>query len=144
MIPIFNAILFYYFCIKANLSVEIKNKVMRKKIAILTVMFLTFGLGWSQISENQKAKINWEDVEVVYDLNEVAGMTKGSKMTETIKTSLNFGTKSKVKKNCLKELKKQAAEKGYSVIYLDEEASKDKRFNKRGIEVTLVGVGYKG
>lgn len=117
---------------------------MAKKIAVMTVLFFAFGLGWAQTSEEQKATINWEDVQVVYDLNEVVYMTKGSKMTETIKTSLNFGTKSKVKKNCLKELKKQAAKKGYSTIYLDEEASKDKRFNKRGIEVTLVGVGYKG
>ncbi|WKK66473.1 hypothetical protein [Lutimonas zeaxanthinifaciens] len=117
---------------------------MTKKLAVLTVMFLAFGLGWAQTSEEQKTAINWEEVQVVYDLNEVADMTQGSKMTETIKTSLNFGTKSKVKKNCLKELKKQAAEQGYSVIYIDEEASQDKRFNKRGIEVTLVGIGYKG
>lgn len=116
---------------------------MTKRIAVLAVLFLAFGLGWAQNPEKQETKINWEEVEVVYDLNEVADMTQGSKMTETIKTSLNFGTKSKVKKNCLKELKKKAAERGYSVIYIDEEASKDKRFNKRGIEVTLVGVGYK-
>ena len=116
---------------------------MAKKIAVLAVMFLAFGLGWAQTSEEQKTTINWEEVQVVYDLNEVADMTKGSKMSETIKTSLNFGTKSKVKKNCLKELKKKAAKNGYSVIYIDEEASKDKRFNKRGIEVTLVGIGYK-
>ena len=98
----------------------------------------------AQTSEDQNSKLSWEEVQVVYDLNEVADMTMGKQMTETIKTSLNFGTKSKVKKNCLKELKKQAAEQGYSVIYINEEASKDKRFNKRGIEVTLVGVGYKG
>ena len=116
---------------------------MTKKIGVLIVLFFAFGLVWAQTSEEQKSTINWEEVQVVYDLSEVADMTKGSKMTETIKTSLNFGTKSKVKKNCLKELKKQAAEKGYTVIYLDEEASKDKRFNKRGIEVTLVGVGFK-
>ena len=98
----------------------------------------------AQSTKDQNSQISWEEVQVVYDLNEVADMTMGKKMTETIKTSLNFGTKSKVKKNCLKELKKQAAEEGYSVIYLDEKASKDKRFNKRGIEVTLVGFGYKG
>ena len=71
---------------------------MTKKIAVLAVMFLTFGMGWAQTSEEQKTTINWEEVQVVYDLNEVAEMTQGSKMTETIKTSLNFGTKSKVKK----------------------------------------------
>ena len=98
----------------------------------------------AQTSEDQNNKLSWEEVQVVYVLNEVADMTMGKQMTETIKTSLNFGTKSKVKKNCLKELKKQAAEQGYSVIYINEEASKDKRFNKRGIEVTLVGVGFKG
>ena len=114
-----------------------------KKIAVLIIFLLTFGTAMSQTSEDQISTINWEEVQVVYDLSEVADMTMGKRMTETIKTSLNFGTKSKVKKNCLKELKKQAAEQGYSVIYIDEEASKDKRFNKRGIEVTLVGVGFK-
>lgn len=114
-----------------------KNQMM------LLLFLLTFGFGVAQTSENKESKISWEDVRVVYTLNEVADMTMGKKMTETIKTSLNFGTKSKVKKNCLKELKRQAAEEGYLVIYLDEKASKEKRFNKRGIEVTLVGVGYK-
>lgn len=113
---------------------------MVKNITFFFMFLMTIGAGLAQTSEQQ----SWEDVKVVYDLNEVADMTQGSKMSETIKTSLNFGTKSKVKRNCLKQLKKKAAENGYSVIYIDEEASRDKRFNKRGIEVTLVGVGYKG
>ena len=117
---------------------------LAKKITVLTLFLMTFGAVMAQTSVDQSNQVSWEEVEVVYDLNEVAEMTKGKKMTETIKTSLNFGTKSKVKKNCLKALKKQAAVEGYSVIYIDEEASKDKRFNKRGIEVTLVGVGFKG
>lgn len=114
-----------------------------KKIAVSLLFLLTFGLGMAQTAENKASMISWEDVQVVYTLDEVADMTKGKKMTETINTSLNFGTKSRVKKNCLKELKKQAAQEGYSVIYLDEDASKEKRFNKRGIEVTLVGIGYR-
>ena len=108
-------------------------------------MFLmTIGAVVAQTSAQQETKPSWEDVQVVYDLTEVENMTKGKRMTKTIKTSLNFGTKSKVKRNCLKQLKMQAAEEGYSVIYVDQEASKDKRYNKRGIEVTLVGVGFKG
>lgn len=114
-----------------------------KKITVLIIFLMTFGTGIAQTSEDQNSQISWEEVKVVYDLSEVADMTMGKRMTETIKTSLNFGNKPKVKKNCLKELKKQAAKEGYSVIYLDEKASKDKRFNKRGIEVTLVGVGFK-
>ena len=117
---------------------------MTRKITSLLLFLIMFVTGMAQTSDSQNDQMSWEEVQVVYDLNEVADMTKGSKMTETIKTSLNFGTKSKVKRNCLKELKKQAAKKGYSVVYIDKEASKDKRFNKRGIEVTLVGVGYKG
>ena len=117
---------------------------MTRKITSLLLFLMMFVTGMAQTSDSQNDQMSWEEVQVVYDMNEVADMTKGSKMTETIKTSLNFGTKSKVKRNCLKELKKQAAKKGYSVVYIDEEASKDKRFNKRGIEVTLVGVGYKG
>ncbi|MGB5321266.1 hypothetical protein [Lutimonas sp.] len=115
-----------------------------KKMTVLIVFLLTFGAGMAQTATDQKSKASWEEVQVVYDLSEVADMTMGKQMTETIKTSLNFGTKARVKKDCLKQLKKQAAEQGYSVLYINEEASKDKRFNKRGIEVTLVGVGYKG
>ena len=114
-----------------------------KKITVLIIFLLTFSTSMAQTSKDQNNTVSWEEVQVVYDLSEVADMTMGKKMTETIKTSLNFGTKSKVKRNCLKELQKQAAEEGYSVIYIDEKASKDKRFNKRGIEVTLVGVGFK-
>ena len=117
---------------------------MTKNIAIFFMFLMTISAGMAQTSSEQEPAISWEEVQVVYDLNEVADMTMGKKMTNTIKTSLNFGTKSKVKRNCLKELQKKAAEHGYSVLYIDEEASKDKRFNKRGIEVTLVGVGYKG
>jgi len=117
---------------------------MTKNITVFFMFLMMIGAGMTQVSAQQESESSWEDVQVVYDLNEVTELTKGSKMTETIKTSLNFGTKPKVKRDCLKQLKKQAAEKGYSVIYIDEEASKDKRFNKRGIEVTMVGVGFKG
>lgn len=85
----------------------------------------------------------WQDVKVVYDMTEVTGMEKGIEMSKTINTSLNFGTKSKFKKQCLNELKKEAAEKGYTVILINENASKEKRYNKRGIEITFVGTGYK-
>ena len=124
-------------------TIKFKTMGITKKIAVLIMFLLTFGTAMAQTSKDQNSEISWEAVQVVYDLSEVADMTMGKRMTETIKTSLNFGNKSKVKKNCLKELKKQAAEEGYSVIYIVEEASKDKRFNKRGIEVTLVGVGFK-
>ena len=87
---------------------------------------------------------DWQEVKVVYNAVEVADMYKGEDLSKTINTSLNFGTKSKFRKNCLDELKKEAAEKGYSVILIDESASKEKRFNKRGIEITMAGTGYKG
>jgi len=119
------------------------NCRMTKNITVFFMFLMMIGAGLTQVSAQQESESSWEDVQVVYDLNEVTELTKGSKMTETIKTSLNFGTKSKVKRDCLKQLKKQAADKGYSVIYIDQEASKDKRFNKRGIEVTMVGVGFK-
>ena len=54
---------------------------MTKKIGVLIVLFFAFGLVWAQTSEEQKSTINWEEVQVVYDLSEVADMTKGSKMT---------------------------------------------------------------
>ena len=117
--------------------------MMVKLNSILILVLLFVSLGMAQTSNEIKNLDSWENVKVVYEQSEVADLTQGKKMTETIKTSLNFGNKEKVKRNCLKALKKQAAEHGYSVIYVDQEATKAKRFNKRGIEVTVVGVGYK-
>lgn len=117
---------------------------MLKKIVLLLMLVMTFGVVKSQTTANEGMELRSKDVVVVYDKSEVAEKTHGKRMTETIKTSLNFGTKSKVKKNCLEQLKKQAAKNGYSVLYIDEEASEVKKFNKRGVEVTLVGIGYKG
>lgn len=116
---------------------------MVKHSSILILLLLMVQLGIAQTSAEKENSDSWENVQVVHDLSEVADMTMGSKMTETIKTSLNFGNKPKVKNNCMKALKKQAAEQGFSVLYIDEEAIKYKRFNKRGIEVTVVGVAYK-
>ncbi len=116
---------------------------MKRAFMILLVVLTFSQITFSQETSDKTSSVNWEDIQVVYQLKDVEHMTQGEQLTETIKTSLNFGTKSKVQKNCLKKLKQQAAEKGYSVIYVDEQASSNKRFNKRGIKVTLVGRGYK-
>lgn len=117
---------------------------MMKRAFMILLVVLTFSqITFSQEPSDTISSISWEDIQVVYQLKDVEHMTQGERLTETIKTSLNFGTKNKVQKDCLKKLKQQAAEKGYSVIYVDEQASSNKRFNKRGIKVTLVGRGYK-
>jgi len=116
---------------------------MKRAFMILLVVLTFSQLTFSQKPSSEISSISWEDIQVVYQLQDVEHMTQGERLTETIKTSLNFGTKSKVQKDCLKKLKQQAAEKGYSVLYVDEQASSNKRFNKRGIKVTLVGMGYK-
>ena len=120
-----------------------------KKFIWIPLLVLTFSFASAnEIKSGEPAdksgqtQISWEQVQVVYDLQAVDDLTAGEQLSETIRTSLNFGTKERVKKNCLKELKKQAASKGYSVIYIHDDHSKTKRFNKRGIEVTLVGTGY--
>jgi hypothetical protein len=115
---------------------------MKKLIAVLIVIFgFPFVIAQAQTPESGLS--HWQEVKVVYDNSEVADMVKGEEMSKTINTSLNFGTKSKFRKNCLDQLKKEAAEKGYSVILINEKDSEEKRFNKRGIEITLVGTGYK-
>jgi len=120
-----------------------------KKILWIPLFVLTFSFAYSsEITSTEPAaadkptQIPWEQVQVVYDQSQLADMQAGETMSETIRTSLNFGTKERVKKDCLKELKKQAASKGYSVIYIDESSTRTKRYNKRDIEVTLVGTGY--
>ena len=116
---------------------------MKKLVALILVLF-GFPVLLAQNSSLDESPSAWQDVKVVYDNSEVADMVKGEKMSKTINTSLNFGTKSKFRKNCLNELKKEAAEKGYSVILINEKDSEEKRFNKRGFEITMIGTGYKG
>ena len=115
---------------------------MKKLIAALLVL-IGFPFLLAQNVKSDMSLTDWQEVKVVYDDSEVTDMVKGEKMSSTINTSLNFGTRSKFRKNCLDELKKEAAEKGYSVILIHEKDSKEKRFNKRGIEITMVGTGYK-
>ena len=114
------------------------------KRSFFALMFLlAFPVLYAQNSATGEVS-DWQEVKVVYDANEVSDMDRGEDLSKTINTSLNFGTKSKFRKNCLDALKKEAAEKGYSVILIDENASEEKRFNKRGIEITMAGTGYKG
>jgi superfamily I DNA and RNA helicase len=98
----------------------------------------------AQNTTSVESQASWENVKVVYEAGEVANMQQGETLSSTINTSLNFGTKAKFRKNCMEDLKKEAAEKGYSVILINEEASSEKKFNKRGFEITLVGQGYRG
>jgi hypothetical protein len=107
------------------------------------VMVLSFSFLMAQNSPDQ-TQTSWQEVEVVYEADKVTGMEKGETLSSTINTSLNFGTRAKFRKNCLNDLKKEAAQKGYSTVLIDEKASNEKRFNKRGFEITLVAKGYKG
>ncbi len=108
------------------------------------VLMMSFSFLMAQNSGVNEAQTSWQDVEVVYDASEVADMEKGETLSSTINTSLNFGTRAKFRNRCLDDLKKEAAEKGYSAILINEDASSEKRFNKRGFEVTLVAKGYRG
>ena len=114
-----------------------------KKLVVVLLVFLGVPVLLAQSSTLNESPNSWQDVKVVYDSSEVAEMEKGEMLSSTINTSLNFGTRAKFRKNCMEDLKKEAAEKGYSVILINEEASTEKRFNKRGFEVTMVGTGYK-
>ena len=114
-----------------------------KRLIASFVLVLSFSFITAQNTSTSDAQ-SWENVKVVYEASEVSSMEKGETLSSTINTSLNFGTKAKFRKNCMKDLKKEAAQKGYSVILINEEASSEKRFNKRGFEVTLVGNGYRG
>ena len=115
-----------------------------KKLVVVLLVFFGFPVLLAQSSSLNDSPDSWQDVKVVYDSSEVAEMEKGEMISKTINTSLNFGTKEKFRENCLEALKKEAAEKGYSVILISKEDSKEKRFNKRGIEITMAGTGYKG
>lgn len=84
----------------------------------------------------------WENVKVLYSSNEAQNMEKGDLITNSIDTSLNFATKERIKNDCLIELQKKAAKLGYSAILIDKENSFEKRYNKRGLKVTLVAIGY--
>ena len=122
---------------------DFKLNPMIKWIASL-VLVLSVSFLMAQNTANVEPQTSWENVKVVYEAGEVTDMQKGETLSSTINTSLNFGTRAKFRKNCMEDLKKEAAEKGYSVILINEEASTEKRFNKRGFEITLVGKGYRG
>jgi len=115
-----------------------------KKLMISLALVLSFSLLIAQNTATVEPQTSWENVKVVYEASEVSNMQQGETLSSTINTSLNFGTRAKFRKNCMEDLKKEAAEKGYSVILINEEASSEKRFNKRGYEITLVGKGYRG
>ena len=112
---------------------------MKNFLFILMLGFISFN-GFAQNDQSDQS-ISWEDVEVIYNMSENSCSVPGERMSNSLKTSLNFGTQKKAKQKSLNELKKQAAAKGYKVLYVDESETKVKRFNKRGIEVSLVGYG---
>ena len=116
-----------------------KRYDMKNVIIALVVVFAGFN-AWSQTSESEQS-ISWQDVEVVYDLSENECAAPTEKISNSLQTSLNFGTQKKAKQKSLVELKKKAAAKGYKKLFVDESKTKIKRFNKRGIEVSLVGYG---
>ncbi len=116
---------------------------MKRLIASL-VLVMSFSFLTAQNTGDLEPQNSWENVKVVYEASEVSNMMQGETLSSTINTSLNFGTRAKFRKSCLEDLKKEAADKGYSVILINEEASSEKRFNKRGFEITLVGQGYRG
>ena len=115
-----------------------------KRLIASFALLMSFSFMMAQNTANSEPQTSWENVKVVYEANQVADMQQGETLSSSINTSLNFGTRTKFRKTCMEDLKKEAAEKGYSVILINEEASSEKRFNKRGFEITLVGKGYRG
>ena len=115
---------------------------MKNLLLTFVCLFAFTQMSTSQESSNEIKEIQWENVEVFYELEHVEHYTKGERLTETLKTSLNFGGKSKLEGHCLKKLQKQAAKKGYPIIYVDKGASSTKRFDKRGIKIILIARGY--
>lgn len=114
-----------------------------KRLFASFVLVLSISFLMAQNTTSVEPQTSWENVKVVYEASEVANLQQGETLSSTINTSLNFGTRAKFRENCIEELKKEAAEKGYTVILINEEASSEKRFNKRGFEITLVGKGYR-
>lgn len=112
------------------------------KKLIVSLVFV-FSLSFAMAQNNSDGPQSWENVKVVYEASEVSNMQQGETLSSTINTSLNFGTRAKFRRHCMEDLKKEAAQKGYSVILINEEASSEKRFNKRGYEVTLIGRGFR-
>ena len=121
---------------------------MRVKSVLSILVILAFILPvsgsnpTSEKKESTDSNVTQQEVEVVYDASAVEGMTRGSTLVGHVNTSQNFGGKEKFKRKCLKQIKEEALKKGYSKVLIDEEKSKVKRFNKRGIDVKVVAYGY--
>lgn len=114
-----------------------------KKIAAILVFFVAFGTAMAQNETSTAQELTKEKVSVVYDTEDVANMEVMETLEVTMKESLNMATKSKIEKLCLEALKEEAANKGYSLIMIDENASTKKKYNKRDYKVTLVAKAYK-
>ena len=114
-----------------------------KKIAAILVFFIAITGAMAQSGTNSDRELTKDKVSVVYSSDDVSNMEVMETLEVTLKESLNMATKSKIEKLCLDALKEEAANKGYSLIMIDETASTKKKYNKRDYKVTLVAKAYK-
>ena len=70
---------------------------MKKFIFILVFGFL--GINAFGQAQDAEQSISWQDVEVIYDMSEHSCAVPGEKISNSLQTSLNFGTQKKAKQN---------------------------------------------
>ena len=67
------------------------------KNTIIAFVFVFAGFNaWSQTADKDNS-IAWQDVQVIYDLTENECAVPGEKISNSLLTSLNFGTQKKAK-----------------------------------------------
>ena len=106
------------------------------------MLFLVFG--GLQAAVAQQTEEN--SITVVKSLDDVSDMASSEEFSFKFTHSLNFATAKGIEKMAIEEFKKMAAAKGFTHVYIDEDATGKAPFemHKRDYTVVVVGKAFKG
>lgn len=116
--------------------------ILRTSLFIFIVFFNSSMTPPNAISES----INQDpEIILVSSKDEVTHLKHKEALSLKVVSSLNFGTKKKLKNEALDEFKLLAQAKGYTHLYIDakESSKKHHEIGKRNFTVEYVGVAYK-
>ena len=107
-----------------------------KQLVTIFAFLLCLNVAFAQ--QDTTDTMSWENIEVL----DSPADQPGNWITVTYKSSMNLATQKSMQAEALQELKKKAAKQGYSKVWIDPDASRNSRFNKRGYKVKLVAKAY--
>ncbi len=89
-------------------------------------------------------KEDWEKVQITTLESDIKGLVKGEEMMAKANSGWSFANQGKMQKKAMVKLKKQAASKGYHIVFLITTTSKGGHYGiSGGTKASVTGVGYK-